>query len=76
MRELKKATSIWSIEQHEPQFGWQDGYSAFSVSPSHCEAVKRYVATQEEHQRKTSFVDELKHLLAKNGVKYDEKYLL
>jgi REP-associated tyrosine transposase len=76
MRELKKATSVWSIEQHEPQFNWQDGYAAFTVSPSHCDRVRKYIATQEEHHRKMGFINELKQLLTKNGVRYDEAYLL
>src|SRR5579885_589771 len=32
MCELKKASSIWVIKNHDHQFGWQDGYSAFTVS--------------------------------------------
>ena len=34
------------------------------------------VANQEAHHAKYSFVDELKDLLAKAGIEYDEKYLL
>jgi REP element-mobilizing transposase RayT len=76
MQELKKASSIWSTEHHEPDFRWQDGYAAFTVSWSHVEPVRHYIATQEEHHRTTDFVSELKQLLDKNGVKYEEKYLL
>jgi hypothetical protein len=76
MRELKKASSIWSAGTHEKDFSWQEGYAAFSVSWTHLEAVRKYIATQEEHHRKTDFVAELKTLLERNGVKYDEKYLL
>ena len=76
LRELKKASSIWSAENHERKFSWQDGYAAFTISSTHCAAVRRYIANQEEHHRKVSFVDELKRLLEKNGVTYDPKYLL
>ena len=76
MQELKKASSAWAAEKHEPDFFWQEGYAAFTVSWTHIEAVRQYIATQEEHHRKTDFVSELKHLLDKNGVKFDEKYLL
>ena len=76
MRELKKASSVWSAENHEPAFAWQDGYSAFSVSPTQRDLVRRYIARQEEHHRSVSYIDELKRLLEKNGVKYDAAYLL
>jgi putative transposase len=75
VRELKKASSIWAAENHESEFSWQEGYAIFSVSWSHVEAVRRYIAGQEEHHRKVGFNDELKRLLEKNGVKYDPKYL-
>jgi len=76
MCELKKASSVWAADNHDHFFRWQDGYSAFTLSVTHREALLKYIATQEEHHKKTSFVDELKELLEKNGVKYDPKYLL
>src|SRR5882757_4724275 len=76
MRELKKASSTWAAEKHEELFSWQEGYSAFTVSWTHVEAVRKYITTQEKHHRKTDFITELKTLLDKNGVKYEEKYLL
>jgi hypothetical protein len=47
-----------------------------SVSPSATDAVRNYIARQETHHRKHSFVDELRELLGKAGVAYEEKYLL
>jgi putative transposase len=76
IREVKKATSSWAMKNHEPLFGWQDGYAAFTTSATHIEAVRKYIATQETHHRKTDFATELKTLLTKNGVQYDPKYLL
>ena len=76
LRELKKASSSWIIINHDSQFAWQDGYSAFTVSATHLDAVKKYIANQEKHHQKVDFVEELKQLLEKNGVKYDPKYLL
>jgi len=76
MQELKKASSTWASENHERQFGWQDGYAAFTVSATHLAAVHKYIAGQEEHHRKLNFRDELKQLLKKNGVKYDPKFLV
>ena len=76
MQELKKASSIWAAENHETGFSWQDGYAAFTVSWTHIDSVRQYIATQEEHHRKTDYISELKQLLAKNGVKFEDKYLL
>ncbi len=76
VRELKKASSIWAKEKHEPSFSWQEGYAIFSTSWTHISVLRTYIANQEEHHRKTTYVDELKKLLAKNGVQYDSKYLL
>jgi len=76
LRELKKASSVWSAENHDPSFAWQEGYAAFSVSPTHRDVVRRYIANQEAHHQKVGFVDEIKRLLARNGVNYDPKYLL
>lgn len=76
VRELKKATSVWTGENHEPEFQWQEGYSIFTVSASAVETVAQYIDRQEEHHRKMSFEDELKLLLERHGIKYDPKFLL
>jgi len=76
MRDLKKDSTNWVKENFEQQFAWQEGYAAFTVSPSATHSVKNYIANQEAHHRKYSFVDELKELLEKAGIEYEEKYLL
>jgi REP-associated tyrosine transposase len=76
VRELKKASSIWAAEKYEPWFAWQEGYSIFSVSWTHVPVLRRYIANQEAHHGNVPFVDELKRLLERNGVKYDPQYLL
>ncbi|MBX7246229.1 MAG: IS200/IS605 family transposase [Candidatus Sumerlaeaceae bacterium] len=76
VRELKKASSLWAATNHEQKFSWQEGYAIFSTSWSHLPAVRRYIADQEAHHRKVPFADELRRLLEKNGVKFEEKYLL
>ena len=75
-RELKKASSVWVAENLEPAFGWQEGYTVLTVSWTHGLALRQYIAGQEAHHRKISFVDELEHLLERNGVQYDPNYLL
>ena len=76
MQELKKATSVWAKQNHAPEFGWQDGYAAFTVSYTHIESVREYIRTQEEHHRQTDFIEDLKRLLEKNGVEYKLEYLV
>ena len=76
MRDLKKDSTNLVKENFDRHFGWQEGYAAFTVSPSATAAVRNYIANQETHHGKHSFVDELKELLGKAGVRYDEKYLL
>lgn len=76
MRDLKKNSTNWVKQNLDRNFAWQEGYAAFTVSPSATDAVRNYIANQEAHHGKHSFVDELKKLLGKAGVPYDEKYLL
>jgi putative transposase len=76
MRELKKASSFWVHEEIGVRpFEWQEGYAAFTVSASGIARVRRYVQNQEEHHRKRSFLDELRIMLNRSGVSFEEKYL-
>ena len=45
-----------------------------SVRPAR-EAVRRYIANQEEHHRVKSFREELIEMLTKAEIEYDPKYL-
>jgi REP element-mobilizing transposase RayT len=77
VRELKRESSK-ALKEKSPDlraFYWQAGYGAFSVSPSHVEALKRYIANQEAHHRKESFQDEFRRVLRKYGVTFDERYV-
>ena len=77
VEEVKRSSSKW-IKSKEPfyrQFGWQNGYGAFSVSQSKVEIVVKYIQNQEEHHKKMLFVDELKMFLREYGVEYKEEYL-
>jgi REP element-mobilizing transposase RayT len=74
-----KLASTDSIKKHSifPSFnGWQDGYSAFTYSFSDKDRLIEYVKNQEEHHRKTTFIEELTELLKEHGIEYDPKYLL
>jgi putative transposase len=76
VKELKQGSSIWVKEEYPSlaELHWQKGYGAFSISPSHLPALKRYIENQEEHHRRESFQDEFRRLLKKYEVEYDERY--
>jgi putative transposase len=75
--ELKRESSKWvkTKGQNLRKFAWQNGYGAFSVSPSHIDAVRDYVVRQEEHHRRKTFQDEFRTFLKKYNVEYDERYV-
>jgi len=76
MRESKKASSVWVHEEMSiAGFAWQEGYAAFTVSPTARDAVREYIARQAEHHRHMTFRDELTEILTKSGVEYDPRYL-
>ncbi|HET6574746.1 MAG TPA: transposase, partial [Fimbriiglobus sp.] len=56
-------------------FYWQNGYGAFSVSPSNAEQVTAYIANQEEHHRARTFQDEFRGLLRRHKIEWDERYV-
>lgn len=56
-------------------FAWQNGYGAFSVSKSNVEAVAAYISDQAEHHCKFSYQEELRELLKRHRVAFDERYL-
>ena len=75
LRELKKASSVWVHEQiGVTTFAWQEGYAAFTVSATTRDAVKSYIAHQEEHHRTKSFREELIEMLKKAGIEFDLHY--
>ena len=76
MRELKKSSSVWVHQEiGVPLFSWQEGYAAFTVSPTNREGVQHYIFNQEEHHRIRPFRDELIEMLERAGVEYDPQYL-
>jgi len=75
IEEVKKESSKWAKTVIHPDFYWQNGYGAFSVSPSKVTQVKDYIANQEKNHRRRGFQDELRQLLRKNGIEWNERYL-
>jgi REP element-mobilizing transposase RayT len=77
LEEIKKGTSRWLKTQGNNfnGFSWQGGYGAFSVSESQIPKVIEYINNQEQHHQKISFKDELKALLKKHNIEFNEQYL-
>jgi len=77
MEKVKANSSGW-VKRRWPELGkfaWQTGYTAFSVSKSHADLVKGYIARQEQHHQKITFQDEVLAFLKKNGIAYDPRYV-
>jgi len=77
VRDIKANSSGWLNERSKSlhKFGWQDGFAAFTVSKSQVPRVSSYIRNQKNHHQKTDFKTELRELLAKNQIEFDERYL-
>jgi REP element-mobilizing transposase RayT len=71
VQKLKGSSSRWM----GPRFSWQEGYGAFSVSPSQVPVVRAYIQNQEKHHRKQPFEEEFTTLLRNCGIEYDARYV-
>ncbi|MGH9607124.1 MAG: IS200/IS605 family transposase [Terracidiphilus sp.] len=71
VQKLKGSSSRWM----GPDFAWQEGYGAFSVSPSQAPTVKKYIENQEQHHRKRCFEEEFTMLLRNCGIEYGTRYV-
>jgi REP element-mobilizing transposase RayT len=78
LRDLKAGSSGWVHDTFPSvrDFWWQAGSGAFTVSHSNIGVVKAYIANQREHHKKMPFQDELRGLLEKHGVAFNEEHLL
>lgn len=77
VRVIKTNSSKW-IHDTFPAlqtFGWQEGYSAFSVSYSGIDKVIEYIRNQQEHHKKITFEEELILLLEKHQIEYKREYV-
>lgn len=76
VKELKRVSNVWLKKLGEfDRFQWQGGYAAFSVSASNIDRVKTYIADQERHHRRMTFQDEVRSLLSKHRMEWDERYI-
>jgi len=78
VRAIKAGSSKW-LKTFSPQykdFTWQEGYGAFSVSPSLLGKTEAYIRNQAVHHARRSFREEYKMFLDAYGIEYDEKYMV
>jgi REP element-mobilizing transposase RayT len=77
VQEIKTGTSKWlkTKDARLTLFHWQNGYGAFSISPSHRPSLEAYIENQAEHHRKVSFQEEYRRLLKKYAIAFDERYV-
>ena len=78
VKDIKVASSQFIKEKKlfDSFEGWQDGYSAFTVSVSEKDRLTEYVKNQEEHHQVESFDDELRRLLKEQGIDFEDRFLL
>lgn len=77
MLNVKRDSSRWIKEKDAVlrEFGWQDGYFGFSIGQSGVEALRAYIAGQKEHHEGVDFKDEVRALLRKYRIEWDERYV-
>jgi putative transposase len=75
MQLLKGGSSKWMNDTGDGNFGWQEGYGAFTVGISQQANTIRYINTQAEHHRKRDFEAEFLAFLKKHAIEYDPKYV-
>ena len=79
VRAVKAESSKWMKSLDECRYGkfsWQEGYGAFSVSPSLLDRTVQYIRRQAEHHRRWSFKDEYVKFLDAYGIQYDERFIV
>jgi hypothetical protein len=77
MRLVKGDSSEWINKEQLvlSKFQWQEGYGAFSYGKSQVDDVVKYVANQQEHHKKFSFMNEYRLLLERFDIQFDERFI-
>jgi len=77
MKIVKQESTKWINEKGvlRAKFSWQEGFGGFSYAKSQVPQVIRYVQNQEEHHKKTTFIEEYIEFLDAFEVEYDERYI-
>jgi REP element-mobilizing transposase RayT len=76
VRDIKSSSSSFiKSKKWINNFQWQSGYGAFSYSKSQIDNVIKYILSQPEHHKKTTFKAEYIAFLDKFGIDYQPEYL-
>ena len=67
VQKIKANSSRWLHEQcGMPNFAWQEGFGAFSVSISHTDHTVEYIRNQSDHHKRAGYGEELARILSKH----------
>jgi REP element-mobilizing transposase RayT len=77
MLNIKRDSSkeVKKLAPHLRDFHWQDGYFAFSIGESGVEDLTTYIRRQKEHHKNIDFKDEVRTLLQRYKVEWDEAFV-
>ena len=77
VQNVKAETSKWITNRGfcTNKFAWQEGFGAFSYSKKDVANIVRYIKNQQEHHRRSSFLQEYKSLLVEFDIDYNEQYI-
>jgi REP element-mobilizing transposase RayT len=78
LRQLKACSSKWYRHKNNQhfEFGWSEGYSAFTISPASIDKVKKYLACEQERHKKRAFQDELVSFLKLQEIEFNSQFLI
>jgi len=78
VKDVKTGSSLWIKKEgvFRTFSHWQDGYGAFTHSKADIGHLTEYIKQQEEHHRRTTFVEEYRKLLDEAGIEFEERYML
>ncbi len=75
---IKGGSSKWIHDTFPAlrDFGWQEGYGAFSIGITQVDDTIVYIERQAEHHRKRSYQDEFLAFLQRHAIEYDPRCVL
>jgi putative transposase len=74
---IKGGSSKW-VHDTFPRlhdFGWQEGYGAFSIGVSQGDTTIKYIHNQREHHKKKTFQEEFLAFLKRHNIEYDPRFI-
>lgn len=77
IKEIKRTSSKWIkyARIFDSFEAWAEGYCALTCSYLDKQTVIEYIKNQEKHHSNVDSIDEIRSLLGRHGVEFDERYL-